>query len=76
MWEHATYKAGLPKKWQVCFLKRFYMHKIILLNSPNIHIAPEIAGQNGLADLATNLDIHSVGYRDHISCDIEKSELV
>ena len=36
----------------------------------------EIAGQNGLADLATNLDIHSVGYRDHISCDIEKSELV
>ena len=36
----------------------------------------EIAGQNGLADLATNLDFHSVGYRDHKSCDIEKSELV
>ena len=36
----------------------------------------EIAGQNSLADLATNLDFHSVGYRDHKSCDIEKSELV
>ena len=36
----------------------------------------EIAGQNGLADLATNLDFHSVGYGDHKSCDIEKSVLV
>ena len=36
----------------------------------------EIAGQIGLADLATNLDFHLGGYRDHISCDIEKSELV
>ena len=36
----------------------------------------EIAGENGLADLATNLDFHSVGDRDHKSCDIEKSELV
>ena len=34
----------------------------------------EIAGQNGLANLATNLDYHSVGYRGHISCDIEKLE--
>ena len=34
----------------------------------------EIAGQNGLAYLATNLDYHSLGYRDHISCDIEKLE--
>ena len=34
----------------------------------------EIAGQNGLADLATNLDYHLVGYRHHISCDIEKLE--
>ena len=62
MWEHATYKAGLPKKWQVCFLKRFYMHKIILLNSPNIHSAAEIAGQNGLTDLTT-LDFHSLVYK-------------
>ena len=36
----------------------------------------EIAGQIGLDNLATNLDFHSVGYRDHIFCDIEKSELV
>ena len=36
----------------------------------------EIAGQNGLADLATNLDFHSVGDGDHKSCDIEKSVLV
>ena len=28
----------------------------------------------GLANLATNLDYHSVGYRGHISCDIEKLE--
>ena len=34
----------------------------------------EIAGQNGLANLATNLDFHSLGCRDHISCDIEKLE--
>ena len=33
----------------------------------------EIAGQNGLADLATK-DYHLVGYRGHISCDIEKLE--
>ena len=25
-------------------------------------------------DLAATLDFHSVGYRGHISCDIEKSE--
>ena len=34
----------------------------------------EIAGQIDLADLATNLDYHSVGYKGHISCDIEKLE--
>ena len=34
----------------------------------------EIAGQNGLADLATNLDFHSVGYRGYKSCEIGKSE--
>ena len=31
-------------------------------------------GQAILAHLATNLDFHSLGYRDHISCDIEKLE--
>ena len=35
----------------------------------------EIAGQIGLADLATNLDFHLVGYRGHISLYIEKSEV-
>ena len=34
----------------------------------------QICSQNGLANLATNLDYHSVGYRGHISCDIEKLE--
>ena len=33
----------------------------------------EIAGQNGLADLATK-DFYSVGYRGYKSCDIGKSE--
>ena len=36
----------------------------------------DIAGQIGLADLAANFDFHSGEYRDLISCDIEKSELV
>ena len=34
----------------------------------------QICSQIGQAILATNLDYHSVGYRDHISCDIEKLE--
>ena len=47
-----------------------------LPGKPGRAVWAEIAGQNGLANLATNLDYHLVGYRDHISCDIEKSELV
>ena len=35
---------------------------------------PGFPGRAGLADLATNLDYHSVGYRGLISCDIEKLE--
>ena len=34
----------------------------------------KICSQIGQANLATNLDYHSVGYRGHISCDIEKLE--
>ena len=30
----------------------------------------EIARQNGLADLATNLDFYSVGYRGYKSCEL------
>ena len=32
--------------------------------------------QIGQADLAAILDFHSVGYIGHISCEIEKSEVV
>ena len=34
----------------------------------------EISGQNDLADLATNLDLYSVGYRGYKSCEIGKLE--
>ena len=38
----------------------------VLPEKPGRAAWAEIAGQNGLADLATILDFHSVGYRGHI----------
>ena len=36
----------------------------------------EIDCQIGLTDLATILDFHSVGYSDHLACNLEKSVVV